>query len=186
MTRAAGPSGMPGAGGPGSDGLGLTRWRDLLVVAAIATVAVALLLWPGYQRIPQLPLAAGVPASLIGIGEIGFGLGLRRRIQELMRPGPQPRTTLDPSLPARRRLEPLTVARALAVAKATALAGAAVTGIWIGVLAHVLPSASLVEAAASDRTAALIGLGCALLMSGGGLFLERCCRAPRETLRDPV
>ncbi|WP_353650346.1 DUF3180 domain-containing protein [Nakamurella sp. A5-74] len=171
------------SGAPAGSGLGLTRWRDLAIVAVIAAVAVKLLLVWNYQRIPALPAAAGVPAALIGIGELAFGIGLRRRIAE--RAAERTGGTLDPAAVRRRPLEPLMVARVLAVAKATALAGAAVVGLFVGILVHVVPSAALVAAAGQDRTAAVIGVVCALVLTGGGLFLERSCRAPGEPVGDP-
>jgi len=63
-------------------------------------------------------------------------------------------------------------------AKASSLAGAAVAGLWAGVLLYVLPSWSSVLAAQADGITAVIGLVGALIMVGGALFLEYCCRAP--------
>lgn len=167
---------------PTGSQLGLTRWRDLAIVAVVAAVAVKLLLVWNYQRIPALPAAAGVPAVLIGLGEFAFAIGLRRRIAE--RAAERIGGTLDPSAPRRRPLEPLMVARVLPVAKATALAGAAVFGLFAGILVHVVPSVALVTAAGQDRTAAVIGVLCALVMTAGGLFLERSCRTPGEPVGD--
>lgn len=161
--------------------LGLTRWRDMAAVAAVVAVVVKLLLVWNYQRIPPLPVAAGVPAAVIGLGELAFGVGLRRRIRERQQRATRPVTgtgarSQDPAVD--RPLDVLTVARSLMVAKATALAGAAFLGIWVGVAVHVLPLADQLTAAAHDRTAALIGLVGAVVMTGGALFLERSCRAP--------
>ena len=63
-------------------------------------------------------------------------------------------------------------------AKATSLAGAAAAGLWVGLLLYVLPSWSAVAAARSDGITAIIGLVGAVIMIGGALFLEYCCRAP--------
>lgn len=145
-----------------TDGIGLTRWRDLAVVAVVAAALGYLLLRWNYQRLPPMPRLAGLPAAVIGVGEAVFGWGLRNRIRG--------RGT--------RRVDPLAAARAVAAAKATSLAAAAFGGLWIGVIGYVLPLASDVTAAAGDRTTAVIGLICALLMLAGGLFLERCCRTP--------
>jgi hypothetical protein len=40
-----------------------------------------------------------------------------------------------------------------------------------------------VSAAASDSASGVVGLVCALVLVGGALWLERCCRAPDD--RDP-
>ncbi|MDQ6658016.1 MAG: DUF3180 domain-containing protein [Actinomycetota bacterium] len=147
-----------------SDGIGLTRWRDLAVVAVVATVLGYLLLRWNYQRLPPMPRLAGLPAAAIGVGEAVFGWGLRNRIHGR----------------GARRVDALAAARAVAAAKATSLAAAAFGGMWFGVIGYVVPLARDVAAAASDRTTAILGLLCALLMLAGGLFLERCCRTPDQ------
>lgn len=162
--RNGGDAGGPGRGGDGS--MGLTRWRDLALVAVVAAVIAYLAVRWSYQRLPGLPSLAGLPAVVIGAGEAIYGLGLRRRIRD--------------TSPGRRPVDGLSVARAVMVAKATALAGAAVGGLWLGVLAYVVPEAFTVSAAADDRTSASIGLGCAMAMAAGALWLERCCRAPDD------
>ena len=81
--------------------------------------------------------------------------------------------------PARKPVPPLTAARAVMAAKATSLAGAAVAGLWVGLLFYVLPSWSVLEAARSDGITGIVGLVGAMIMIGGALFLEHCCRAPR-------
>ena len=45
---------------------------------------------------------------------------------------------------------------------------------------HVLPSWTLLAAAQSDGVTAIIGLVGALVMMGGALYLEYCCRAPDQ------
>ena len=71
-------------------------------------------------------------------------------------------------------MPPLTAARAVMAAKATSLAGAAVAGLWIGLLLYVLPSWSMLVAAQSDGITGIIGLVGAAIMIGGALFLEHC------------
>ena len=75
---------------------------------------------------------------------------------------------------------PLTAARAVMAAKATSLAGAALAGLWLGLLVYVLPSWTLLPAAQSDGVTGIIGLVGALIMMGGALYLEYCCRAPDQ------
>jgi hypothetical protein len=150
--------------------MGFTRPRDLLVVAAVAAVLGYLLVQLSYQRIPPLPRFAGVPAALLGIGEAVAGFGIRSRIRPTRRP--------TGTGPPRRPVPPLTAARAVMAAKATSLAGAAVAGLWVGLLVYVLPSWSDLAAARSDGVTGIIGLAGAVLMIAGALFLEYCCRAP--------
>jgi hypothetical protein len=156
--------------------MGFTRPRDLLAVAAGAAVLGYLLVLLSYQRIPPLPRYAGVAAALLGIGEAVAGYGVRSRIRQ--RPSYSPRENAGSIGPVRKPLRPLTAARAVMAAKATSLAGAAVAGLWLGLLVYVLPSWSEVAAAQSDGITALIGLVGAVIMTGGALVLEYCCRAP--------
>jgi hypothetical protein len=153
-----------------TDRMGFTRTRDLLAVAAVAAVLGYLLVRLSYQRIPPLPRFAGIAAALVGIGEAVVGYGLRSRIR--------PRERSDRGAVMRKPVEPLAAARAVMAAKATSLAGAAVAGLWIGLLGYVLPSWSALDAARSDGVTGIIGLVGALIMIGGALFLEHCCRAP--------
>jgi hypothetical protein len=152
--------------------MGLTRWRDLAVVCLGAAVVGYLLVRLNYARMPPLPRFAGVPAALVGLGEAVAGFGMRRRIR--------PRERSQRAGPARPPVQPLTAARAVTVAKATALAAAAFAGLWLGLLAYVLPSWSQFAAAQADGITGLVGLAGALVMVGGALFLERSCVAPRD------
>lgn len=156
--------------------MGLTRPRDLLVVAVVAALLGYLLVRLSYQRIPPLPRFAGVAAGLLGIGEAVAGYGIRSRIRQ--HPEQGRRVAAHNNAPVRRAVPPLTAARAVMAAKATSLAGSAVAGLWLGLLLYVLPSWSQVVAAQSDGITAIIGLAGAAIMVGGALFLEYCCRAP--------
>lgn len=142
-----------------------TRPRDLLVVALVVAVLVNLLVRLSYESLPGLPLLAGVTLGVLGLAELVGGNLLRARIQR--RPGA-------------RSVEPLVAARAVLLAKASSLGGAVVAGAWAGLLVYVLPRASTVSAAASDTASGAVGLVCALVLVGGALWLEHCCRAPDD------
>jgi len=156
--------------------MGFTRPRDLLAVLVGAALLGYLLVSLSYQRIPPLPRFAGVAAALLGVGEAIAGYGIRSRIRP--RSGYQQREQVGAGGSARKPVPPLTAARAVMAAKATSLAGAAVAGLWVGLLLYVLPSWSVVAGAQSDGITAIIGLVGAVIMIGGALFLEFCCRAP--------
>lgn len=182
-----------------SDALGPTRARDLLVVALVAALAAYALTRFNYNSFPRLPRLAGATAALLGIGEAIMGFGLRSRIrarEQALRSqwgglggaGPDARGSgaygdsrpvwpgeLPPPVP------PLVAARALAVAKASALGAAAFAGLWIGFGAYVLPSASRADIPAADSVTALIGLLSALMLLAGALWLESCCRTPSSS-----
>ncbi len=150
--------------------MGFTRPRDLLVVGVVAAVLAYLVVRLSYQRMPPLPRLAGLAAAAVGIGEAVFGYGLRNRIR--------PKERANAAGPTRRPVPPLTAARAVMAAKATSLAGVAVAGLWVGLLVYVVPSWTDLAAARADGIAGIIGLVGAIVMTGGALYLEDCCRAP--------
>jgi hypothetical protein len=158
-------------GAPSEFRMGPTRPRDLLAVVLVAAIAGYLLVRLNYSRFPPLPRFAGLAAAVLGVAEAIFGQGLRARIQADRTAG---RRSSRPPVP------PLTAARAVMAAKATALAGAALAGLWFGLLLYVLPKSGAVTAARSDTVTALLGLVCAVLMTAGALYLEFCCRAPQD------
>lgn len=155
--------------------MGPTRPRDLVTVALVAVLVGYLLVRLNYGRIPPLPRLAGLAAAALGIAEAIFGYGLRTRIQAVRRPD---------GAGSRPPVPPLTAARAVMAAKATSLAGAAFGGLWVGLLAFVLPAAATVLAARSDSVTAAVGLSGSVVMIAGALYLEFCCRAPRDD--DPL
>ncbi|MET0187715.1 MAG: DUF3180 domain-containing protein [Pseudonocardia sediminis] len=142
-----------------------TRPRDLLAVGLAAVLVGNLVIRLLYSSIPSLPLAAGVVLGVLGVAELVGGYVLRGRIER--RRGAPP-------------VDPLLAARAVIVAKASAVAGSFVAGLWAGVLTYTLPLAGDVTAAAGDSVTAGIGLVCALLLVGAGLWLEHCCRTPDD------
>lgn len=146
-----------------------TRPLDLVLAALIGGLVVHLLVRAGYGSMPRLPLLAGVTLLVLAIGEVLLGNVLRARIRR--RPGARP-------------VQPLQAARAVALAKASSLAGAIVAGAWLGVLVYVLPRGAEVAAAADDTAASVVGAVCALALVGAALWLERCCRTPEDPRRD--
>lgn len=146
-----------------------TRVRDLLVAAVIAALLGNLVVSLGYGALPELPLLAGATFGVLGLAEAIAGTVLRARIQR--RPGTTP-------------VDPLVAARAVLVAKASALAGAIMAGVWAGLLAYALPRLDVLVAAAGDAAAAGVGLACAAGLVGGALWLEFCCRTPDDERRD--
>jgi hypothetical protein len=142
-----------------------TRPRDLLAVALVTAVLAAILIQLAYAALPPFPLLGGATLGVLGVAEAVGGSALRARIRR--RPGTRP-------------VQPLVAARAVLVAKASALAGAVMSGVWIGLLVNVLPHSAQVAAEGSDAVAGGVGLACALALVGGALWLERCCRTPDD------
>jgi len=141
------------------------RPRDLVVTALVVAVVVHLLVRLSYGSLPAFPLSAGLPLAVLGLAEAIGGSALRSRIRD--RSGARP-------------VQPLVAARAVLVARASALAGAVMTGVWAGLLAYVAPRSGDVAAAAGDTTAAALCVVGALVLVGGGLWLQHCCRTPDD------
>ncbi len=146
-----------------------TRARDLLVTGLVTALLVNLAVRLSYGSLPAFPLLAGATLGVLGLAEAVAGSALRDRIRR--RPGTSP-------------VQPLVAARAVLVAKASAVGGAIMVGAWTGLLVHVLPRGADIAAAATDSAAAGVGLLCALGLVAGALWLERCCRTPEDQRRD--
>lgn len=142
-----------------------TRVRDLLGVGVVAALLGNLVIGFGYGALPGLPMLAGVTLGVLGVAEALFGNVLQARIRR--RRGARP-------------IQPLVAARAVLLAKASAVAGSIMAGVWVGLLVYVLPRSAEVTAAAADAVTGAIGLVCALALVGGALWLERCCRTPDD------
>jgi hypothetical protein len=118
-----------------------------------------------YSTLPPLPTLAGVALLVLAVAELIMAQALRSRIER--RPGVRP-------------VQPLVAARAVALAQASALAGAVMGGIWLGLLGFLLPRRDELAAAAEDTPAAVVGLLSAVALVGAALWLQHCCRTPPE------
>jgi hypothetical protein len=143
-----------------------TGWRELLPTFLVVAVVVYLITRITYGVLPPLPLFAGVTLLLLAIIETILGYSLKARIEQ--RPGTQP-------------VQPLVAARAVALAKASAVAGALMAGVWAGLLGYLLPRYGQLAAAADDTPGAVLGLVCALALVAAALWLQHCCRAPTDS-----
>lgn len=141
-------------------GMHFTRPRDLLSAGLIGLAVAYLVFRLGYRSIPRLPTLAGVTLLVLGIIEVVLAFSVRSRIR------------------ADRVLSAISVARAVALAKASSLLGALMLGAWLGALAYLVPKSDVVTAAAKDTGSALVGVCCAAVLVGAALWLEHCCRTP--------
>jgi hypothetical protein len=58
-------------------------------------------------------------------------------------------------------------------------------GAWLGVLAYVLPRRAELTAAADDLPSTVVGVICATILIAAALWLEWCCRTPRDQDNQP-
>ena len=142
------PGGRPGRRGPPPtrtwrrrDDLELrrdsrpTRIRDLAGYAAGVTLLTWLALRQWYGELPELSWFLPLSPALLALAEVIAAGQLRARIRH--RPGAPP-------------VQPLVAARSLALAKASAVVGAVMTGVWAGLLVYVLPRLDFLAAAGGD------------------------------------
>jgi hypothetical protein len=151
-----------------------TRIRDLVGLFVFAAVASWILVRVFYGQLPPIPVYAGASLYPVAAVEVVAAFLIRARINE-HRIGDGPR-----------QLHPIVAARAVALAKASALLGAAAAGVWLGFLIHVFPQRAVLRAAVSDSPGAIVGLVAGLLLVAAALWLEHCCKAPEEPPDEPA
>lgn len=141
-------------------------------VLAVLAAASAVLCWPllraGYDSLPPFPWTAVPTILLLALGEAYTGQAIRARIQR--RPGTRP-------------VQPMSVARLAALAKASAGVGAVLVGVFGGAmlalggeLAKPTPRQDFIVS-----TATMVS---ALVLVAAALFLEYSCRVPRDPDED--
>jgi Protein of unknown function (DUF3180) len=140
-----------------------TRGRDLtaigVVIAAVAWVA--LRRW--YGDLPPLRWFVPLSLALLALAEGILARQMKARIDR--RPGTEP-------------VPPLVAAQVLALAKASAIVGAAMVGVWVGLLLYVLPRLDYLAAAGNDTRTGVVGLVASATLVAAALWLEYSCRTP--------
>src|SRR5271165_2240574 len=145
-----------------------TRVSTLVVVTVICAAVTWLVLRSLYQHLPPLPWT-GVPALLVAaLAEAWTGRDLRARIAG--------RRGLKPAAP-------LFVSRMVALAKASALAAAAIAGLAAGFIVYLSGSLSA-PVPRQDALTAAVTLAAAVVLACAALYLEYCCRVPNAPDRD--
>jgi hypothetical protein len=141
-----------------------THLRDLAALAVGFGLLSWLLVHRWYGSLPSLRWYVPISLAILGVAELISGFQVRARIRR--RPGIAP-------------IDPLVAARQLALAKASAMVGAAMVGVWAGLLVYLLPRRSTLAAAGADSVTGILGVASAALLVGAALWLEYCCRAPK-------
>ena len=140
-----------------------TRPAILVALAAGLAALVWGVLRLAYVSLPPLPWTAIPTLLLLALGEIVTAVNTGARIQR--RPDTKP-------------VEPLVVARFVALAKASAYAATALVGVFGGFVIYL--GASLDKA--TPRRDFIVSAGsvvAALVLAGAALFLEYSCRVPK-------
>jgi hypothetical protein len=148
--------------------MGPTRKRDL-AFAAIATVIVGYLaIGLLYRYFPPITLWTGLSLLAVAAVEAWWAVSVRGRIRD-------GRIGVGAG-----RLDPLAVARTVAVAKASAWVGAVMFGWWVAVLGYLLPRRTDLRVAAADTPGALAAAASAFALMVAALWLQHCCKSPGE------
>ncbi|RZQ61644.1 DUF3180 domain-containing protein [Amycolatopsis suaedae] len=143
-----------------------TRPRDLLVAGLVALALVYLLFQFAYDSIPRLPTFAGVTLLVLAVVEAVLAYVLRSRIR------------------SGRVIQPVAVARAVALAKASSILGALMVGAWLAAFAYVVPRGAELTAAAEDLPSSIVGVLCGAALIAAAMWLEYCCRTPSDGDQD--
>lgn len=139
--------------------------RPTLLIAVLAVVAAIVwgVLQVAYVSMPPLPWTAVPTLLLLALGEIITAINTRARIQR--KPGTSP-------------VEPLVVARFVALAKASAYAATVLAGVFGGFVIY-LSSSLDKPTPRRDFTVSVGSIVAALVLVGAALFLEHTCRVPK-------
>jgi|SRR4051812_33684820 hypothetical protein len=137
---------------------------SVLIVAGLASAALGwLLLSFSYSLLPQLPWSPVIVLAVLAVAEGLLAQNTSARIQR------------KPGAP---RVDPLAVARYVALAKASSLVGAISAGFSAGLLIWLVLEPT--KAAREDVPTAAGGLIAAAALIGAALWLERACRIPEQ------
>ena len=148
--------------------MGPTRKRDLTLVAIVVAAAGYPVIISLYHWFPPITLFTGISLLALAAGEATWGFHVRSKIND------------GEVGVAHGMLHPLTVARSVWIAKASAWVGAVMLGWWIGVLAYVLPNRSWLHHARDDTAGAIVAAASALALVIAALWLQHCCEKPEE------
>lgn len=131
---------------------------DLAAPLVVFGVAVYVLLRFAYDSLP--PFGYLVPAPLIALAAAEWVAA--RRVRAAVRHDPDAKP-----------MQAISIARCVALGKASSVVGAGVAGAAVALLAWVLPRAGSVAADAHDARFGALLFVAAVLLVAGGLFLER-------------
>ena len=148
--------------------MGPTRKRDL-TAAVIGTAVVGyLLVVLLYRWFPPITVWTGLSLLAVGVAEAGWARYVRAKISDgEIGDGPG-------------WLHPLSVARSLVIAKASAWVGALALGWWVGVLVYLLPRRSWLRVAGEDTAGTAVAAFSALALVVAALWLQHCCKSPPD------
>ena len=153
--------------------MGPTRRRDLLGASAIVAIVSYLLVRSLYAWFPPITIWTGASLLVVAAAVFGWAFYVRSKINDgEIGDGPG-------------WLHPLSVARSVVVAKASAWVGAVVFGWWVAVLVFLLPRRATLRVAGEDTAGAVVAAVSALALVIAALWLQHCCKSPPDAPDTP-
>lgn len=147
--------------------IGLAEWAGCALVGGLVALCA-----PTLRTMPT-PVGAGAPLLAAGVAEAALGSWLRARVRGN-------RIGFGPGC-----VPPVFMARAGAVAAASALVGIFAFGFWAAFAVHAFLRKGELLVAARSLPGGLIGAACSLVLVAGAFWLRRCCRSPDRGYDDP-
>jgi hypothetical protein len=141
----------------------LTRPGTLAGIFAVCAIVAWLAVRATFQNLPLLPISAVPALAALAIAEAAVARYVRAR--------------LTGRSSSTKPIAPIGVARLVALAKASSVAGSALGGLAGGYLIYVLGSLDK-SIPARDARVAGATVAAAIALIAAALYLERCCRAP--------
>lgn len=149
-----------------------TRILDIVANVLIAALVAWIATRVAYDSFPPISTFAGASLYPVAAIEAVLAFVIRARVND------------HEIGDGRHQLHPITAARAVALAKASAQVGSIAAGIWLGFLCWVLPQRGTLRAAAADSPGAIVGMLAGVALVAAALWLEYCCRAPEDPTDD--
>lgn len=140
-----------------------TRIRTLAAVAVAAGLLGYLLTDLVYFDLSPFPALTPISLLVLAVVQLGLAKVVRDWVAGTYRG---------------RTIHALQVARAVLLAKASSLAGAALLGLYAGALVWTFAKRGALASAGRDAQLAGLSVGAALLLVVTALLLERACRTP--------
>ncbi|MHB1594033.1 MAG: DUF3180 domain-containing protein [Streptosporangiaceae bacterium] len=141
-----------------------TRPWTLVAAVVISGVMAWLILTATFAAMAPLPWTAVPALALLSAGEFLIGRNLRVRLSG--RPGAKP-------------VQPMSVPRVVALAKASSLAGAIFGGLALGLAGYTVTMLGK-PVPRHDAIVGVVTAAAALALILAALYLERSCRAPDQ------
>jgi peptidoglycan/LPS O-acetylase OafA/YrhL len=139
-----------------------TKPWSLVLIAISCAVVAWVVARTSFASLPPLPWTAVPALALLAFGELLLARNLRTRLPG--RPGVKP-------------VDPLSVPRVVALAKASSAAAAAFGGLAAGFCIYTLASLNK-PVPRHDALVTAFTAAAAIALIAAALYLERCCRSP--------